>query len=252
MQASIVLTVAQSKRLIARAVAQLPEVQLALASGTITIGRGTTNGYVAEELLGFKIPKGEYVAGRTLPPGVPGERLGRGAYPDIILRHGQQLADARLVDIIQEMHAGDVLIKGGNALNYPQKVVGILVGHPTSGTIGAMYGAAVARKIHLILPIGLEKLVYEDLFTLSRLSRQTDGHPSAPVPSLLPITGTVITEIEALQMLCGVTASLLAAGGVAGAEGAVWLLLQGDKDALDSALELYQGLAREPNFGLAE
>ena len=252
MQASIVLTVAQGKRLIARAVARLPEVQQALASGIVTIGRGTTNGYVAEELLGFKIPKGEYVAGRTLPPGVPGERLGRGAYPDIVLKQGKQLADAHLTEIIQEMSAGDVLIKGGNALNYAQQVVGILVGHPTSGTIGAIYGAAVSRKIHLIIPIGLEKLVYEDIATLSRLSRQTDIHSSVPVVSLFPITGTIITEIEAFQLLCGVSARLLAAGGVAGAEGAVWLLLQGDKDALDNALELYDSLQHEPNFGLAE
>ena len=47
----VVLTVAASKRLIARAVAAHPAVQTALRSGTIVIIAGTTNGYIAEELL---------------------------------------------------------------------------------------------------------------------------------------------------------------------------------------------------------
>ena len=249
MQASIVLTVAQGKRLIARAVARIPEVKRALAEGMIAIGRGTTNAYVAEEILGQTLPKGEYVAGRTLPPGVPDEKLGAGKHPDIVLRKGQLLAGMRVVDSVNEMQAGDVFIKGGNALNYPRGVVGILVGHPTGGTISA-YGTIVSRKIHLIIPIGLEKLVYEDIEELSCASRLPDTHPAAPVTSLHPITGTVVTEIEALRQLCGVGARLLSAGGIAGAEGAVWLLLEGTQEQLDAALALHGELRGEPNLGL--
>ena len=46
-------------------------------------------------------------------------------------------------------------------------------------------------------------------------------------------------------------ARLLAAGGVAGAEGAAWLLLNGAREQLDAALALYEELKAEPNMGLA-
>ncbi len=193
--------------------------------------------------------KGEYVAGRTLPSGVPGERLGRGQYPDIVLKQGQQVEGATVLGAVAEMGPGDVCIKGANALNYPQQVVGVLIGHPQGGTIGGLYGTVVSRKITLIIPVGLEKLVYEDIDALSRASRQTDVHPAHSVVSLFSFTGTIVTEIEAFAMLCGVRARLLSAGGVAGAEGAIWLLLEGDQRALDNAAALYQTLIDEPNMG---
>jgi len=249
MHASIVLTVAQGKRLIARAVAQLPEVQRALQLGMVAIGRGTTNAYVAEEILGHRLPKGEYVAGRTLPPGVPDERFGTMQYPDIVLRGGQPVEGMTVVDAVLQMATGDVFIKGGNALNYAQGVAGVLVGHPAGGTIST-YATIVSRKLHLIIPIGLEKMVAEDITALSRASRRGDDHPGAPPPGLIPITGTIVTEIEALNLLCGVTARLYAAGGVAGAEGALWLLLDGSREALDAALALHAELKGEPNLGL--
>jgi hypothetical protein len=251
MHASVILTVAQSKRLIAKAVAHMPEVQWALAKGTVVIGRGTTNGYVAEEILGHVIPKGEYVAGRTLPPGVPWERLGRGTYPDIVLVKGVPQEGATVVGAVAGMGPGDVFIKGGNALDYAHKTVGVLIGHPQGGTVGGMYGSVVSRKITLILPIGLEKLVVEDLDALARASRDPDTHPDAPVTSLFPLTGTVVTEIEAFRLLCGVEARLLAAGGVGGAEGAVCLLLEGKQAQLDMAIKAWKGLEGEAGLGLA-
>jgi len=251
MQVSIVLTVAQGKRLIAKAVAMMPEVRQALAQGTIAIGRGTTNAYVAEELLGHPIPKGEYVAGRTLPPGVDGTRLGSGQYPDIVLKQGQPTEGISVLKAVEEMGPGDICIKGANALNYAQKVVGVLIGHPQGGTIGGIYGTVVSRKISLIIPIGLEKLVYEDISALSRASRQTDVYPTLSVVSLFPFTGTIVTEIEAFAILCNVNARLLSAGGVAGAEGAIWLLLEGTQQTLDNAIELYQTICTEPNMELA-
>lgn len=252
MRVSLVLTVAQSKRLIARGVARLPEILLALELGTIAIGRGTTNGYVAEELLGVTIPKGEYVAGRTLPSSITAERLGSGSYPDIVLRQGQCLPEISLSQAISQMRIGDVVIKGGNALNYQQQLVGVLIGHPTGGTTGDNYGTIISRKIHLIIPIGLEKLVYEDINELSRLSREPSTYPAAVCIPLFPITGTIITEIEAFALLTGVKARLLSAGGVGGAEGAVWLLLDGTEEQLDAALVLYQSLTNEPPFPLKD
>jgi hypothetical protein len=245
-QTSLVFTVAQSKRLIAKAVAQMPEVKRTLSDGILAIGRGTTNAYLVEEILGQSIPKGEYASGRTLPPGVPGESLGQGKYPELVLHQGRPMEGVTAADAVSRMGPGDVFVKGGNALDYHRKLVGILIGHPTGGTIGAAYGTIISRKIQLVIPIGLEKLVAGDLVALSLASRRPHDHPSHPAVPLFPITGAIVTEIEALALLCGVTAHHLSAGGVAGAEGAVWLLLEGDRQAIDRALALHESLTAEP------
>ena len=54
-QSGAILTVAESKRLIAKAVAQMPIVKNALANGMVIIIKGTTNAYVAEEITGQKV-----------------------------------------------------------------------------------------------------------------------------------------------------------------------------------------------------
>jgi len=250
MHAAIVLTVAQGKRLIARAVTHLPEVRQAMNDGLIAIGRGTTNGYVAEELLGHGIPKGEYVAGRTLPPGVPLSALGTGNYPDIILKSGVLQDGMTLAEAVELMGPGDVLIKGGNALNYEQKVVGVLIGHPNGGTLGDNYGRVISRKISLVIPIGLEKLVVEDISALSRASRLPDSHPQAGAHAAEDGECLDFRDDGAGNGEKRDHARLLAAGGVAGAEGAIWLMLEGNDHQLELALGLCHSLQHEPNFGL--
>ena len=61
------LTVAESKRLIAKGVAALPEVQHAMEERTVVVATGTTNAYVLEELWGKKIDKRAYRSGITTP-----------------------------------------------------------------------------------------------------------------------------------------------------------------------------------------
>ena len=46
MKKQFVLTVAESKRLIAKGVAALPQVQRAMKEGIVAVAPGTTNGYV--------------------------------------------------------------------------------------------------------------------------------------------------------------------------------------------------------------
>jgi len=52
MRALFVLTPAESKRLIAKAIAEMDEVKRAKKNGKILIGHGSTNVFVAEEILG--------------------------------------------------------------------------------------------------------------------------------------------------------------------------------------------------------
>ncbi|HID07711.1 MAG TPA: hypothetical protein EYP10_11270 [Armatimonadetes bacterium] len=250
-KASAVLTVSESKRLIAKGVVALPAVQRALRDGMIAVAKGTTNSYVVEELLSTSIDKTAYTTGLTLPqkskrpPNLTPKKL-----PDVVLKNGECLEGLSAIEAVNQMGAGDVFIKGANALDYQRKVAGILIGHPEGGTIGATLGIIVARRIELVIPIGLEKLVFEDIESLSRKVRDINSPNEllTDVPTLMPVTGTIVTEIEALKLLCNVDATLIAAGGIAGAEGSVRLLMQGDTDAVKCALDLIQSIQGEQPF----
>ncbi|HIE50186.1 MAG TPA: hypothetical protein EYP85_00380, partial [Armatimonadetes bacterium] len=146
MQASVVLTVAESKRLIAQGVAAWPSVQRALQEGLVIIATGTTNAYVVEEILGKSINKAAYVTGRTIPATVDATGRFPKPMPDVILQRGEVVEGLDRFTAVKQLQPGDVFIKGANALNYERKIAGIAVGHPEGGTVGAAYGPLIARR----------------------------------------------------------------------------------------------------------
>lgn len=245
MKRQVVLTVSESKRLIAKGVAALPEVQRAMKEGMVVVATGTTNAYVLEELWGKEFDKRRYRSGITTPTTPEKQEEPQGErIPDIVFRKGEVAEGLDRYNAVEHMGKGDVYLKGANALDYVGGVAGVLIGSPTGGTVGAVLGNIVGKKIDLVIPIGLEKLVYDDINELHWLASQDDSEG----PSLWPITGTIVTEIEALGLLTGVDAYLYAAGGVAGAEGAVRLLLEGTEDQVEAALELVESIEGEPRY----
>ena len=56
----------------------------------------------------------------------------------------------------------------------------------------------------------------------------------------MPVSGHIVTEIEALKTLADVDALQVAAGGVVGAEGGVWLLIEGEEAQIEKALEIIE------------
>jgi hypothetical protein len=247
-QACAVLTVAESKRLIGKGVARLPIVKKALADGQVIITTGTTNTYVAEEILGEKIEPGRFVTGRTYPAKNAKRLNPEGKFiPVIVLRKGKWEKDVTLDAALKALKAGDVVIKGGNMLDYENRLAGVLIGHKTSGTTGKIMPYIVARKAHLVIPIGLEKQCPGDGREIVRMMREpvaTEGR----MPSMFPVTGTIVTEIEALETLCGVKAFQAAAGGIGGAEGSRWMVFRGRKAQVEEARELIKDIQGEPPF----
>ena len=67
MKAHVKLTVAESKRLIAKGVAAMGIVKKALAEGMVSVAKGTTTGRVAEEILDKKFDRADYVTGNITP-----------------------------------------------------------------------------------------------------------------------------------------------------------------------------------------
>ena len=245
MKRQVVLTVSESKRLIAKGVAAMPDVSRAMEEGMVVVATGTTNAYVLQELWGKKFDLRRYRSGMTTPkePERHVEPQGE-PIPDVVFRKGEVAEELDRYNAVEHMGRGDVYIKGANALDYEGGMAGVLIGSSTGGTVGAVLGSIVGKKINLVIPVGLEKLVYMGIDDLHWLASQEDSEG----PSLWPITGNIVTEIEALQILTGVDALLYSAGGVAGAEGAVRLLLEGTEEEVEAAIDLVDSIKGEPRY----
>jgi hypothetical protein len=248
------LTPAAGKRLIAKALVRDSAVKAALRDGTLVIIAGTTNGSVAEEIFsslgraeGFS--RRRFFRGITLPPKLPTTASGRtpdeGEFPgDVVLRKGEWLKGKTIFDVADELRAGDVILKGANALDVERGQAAVLIGDAKAGTTGAALQAAAGRRVELILPVGLEKRVGGDLLGLAARANAPGGRGYR----LLPVPGRVFTELDALALWCGARAELIAAGGVAGAEGSVWLGLSGTEEQLLAAETLIRSVEAEPPF----
>src|SRR5512145_1583793 len=144
-QSGAILTVAESKRLIAKAVVQMPIVKNALANGMVIVIKGTTNAYVAEEITGQKVSHAAFVTGRVEPE--KGAKLlpQAKAVNHVILEKGK-VVDISLDDAAKKLKRGDVVMKGANALDYKHKLAAVNILHPAGGTTGITMPFIVARK----------------------------------------------------------------------------------------------------------
>ncbi|MBC7255889.1 MAG: hypothetical protein H5T66_07280 [Chloroflexi bacterium] len=244
MRAEVVLTVAESKRLIAKGVAALDYIQEKMQKGIIVVTTGSTNGYIYEELTGQQIDRRAYLTGRTTPAkGAPTWNVN--PLKDLVLVDGKPDPSLDRFSALERMSPGDVYIKGANALNYAAGVAGVSIGHPRGGTLGGALGTIVGSKLRLLIPVGLEKEIPFDIEEAAALLAEPDERLGT-VHSLWPVRGHIFTEIEALDVLCGVEAIPVAAGGIAGAEGGARLLLVGSEEAVKRAVALVESIQGEP------
>ena len=245
-QAQAILTVSESKRLIAKAVKEMPIVKNALTNGMVIIVKGTTNAYVAEEITGKEIEKAAFVRGRV-QPAKGGKRLPDvTALPDIVLEKGK-VVDLPLAEAVKKLKPGDVVIKGANALDHKNKLAAVNIAAPDGGTTGVTMPYIVARKAYLVIPVGLEKLVAGDLVDLTLKMRQPIESLNG-LQSMFLLTGEIVTELEAISILTGATAFQCSAGGIGGAEGSVWLVFRGTVEQVTEALKLVQSIQGEPPY----
>ena len=242
------LTPTESKRLIAKGVAALPEVRQALEQGIVIIGRGTTNAFVVEELTGNKIePKCRYAAGIIVDgelSAMPSDTM----MEPVVLRRGK-LDGTPAADALQEFRDGDVSIKGANAVD-PEGNAGVLTAGERGGTIGEILPVVLPRGSILVVPVGLEKLI-PSVAQAARVTgifrfKYSTGLPAGlvPIPNAL-----VVTEVQAFEVLTGVKVVPVAAGGIGGSEGTVVLSLEGKAAQIEQALSLVKAIKRESPVG---
>jgi hypothetical protein len=238
------VTPSMGKRLIGKAMPLHPHIEGVLEKGTLVIIAGTTNGYVAEEVLkslgqaqGFS--RQGFRRGLTVAPGA--KAIKADLEGDVIISDGQWQKGKTVFDVVDDLQAGDVVLKGANALDARGQGA-VQIGHPQGGTILAALAAVVGRRVRLIVPVGLEKRVFEDVNVLAARCNA----PGVKGPRLLPVPGEVFTELDAIELMTGAEAYLIAAGGIYGAEGATWLGILGTEDQIQAAAELIKSVSDEP------
>jgi hypothetical protein len=238
------VTTAMGKRIIGKGMAHHPDVQRVLEKGTLAIIAGTTNGYVAEEVLksigqaeGFS--RTGFRRGMTVAPGA---KTAKAEFPgDVVITDGQWQPGKSITDIAGDLQEGDVILKGANAFDLEGQPA-VQIGHPQGGTIMAALPAVIGRRARLIVPVGLEKRVLEPVADLA----ERCNAPGVQGPRLFPVPGEIFTELDAIELLTGAEACLIAGGGIYGAEGAYWLGVSGSEEQVQAAAELIKSVADEP------
>ena len=253
MRALFVLTPAESKRLIARAVAQLEEVKRAKENGKILIGHGSTNVFVVEEILGkekvSELWKRESYLSGVILRGTLCTTLGEEKPPILVLSRGVVETPAPTMDeLLRDFGRDSVFIKGANCID-PEGNAAAFMAHPEGGTIGWAIGTILARGIRLIVPVGLEKLVTSVPKAVTLCGQQTFDYCQGQRVGLMPLSGAkVVTEITALKILASVDTFHVASGGCSGSEGAVTLVAEGDKEVVEKAIQSIESVKGEPSI----
>ena len=243
MQALFTLTSSESKRLLGKAVAAMPEVQQAKKEGYLVVGRGSTNAFILEELMNSPMEKEKYVAGQVIK-GVFCV-LGASRIKPITF-HKDEVLNVEPGAVMDKLTLGDIMIKGANAVD-PFGNVGVVMAGPGGGTMGQFYMALKAQGVASLYVVGLEKLIpsveeaarYGGKLMLKRTIGCRTGMACVA-------DGWIVTEIEAIETLFGLKAVHYASGGWGGAEGSVTLIVEGDDADVNGCLDFIEGIKGEP------
>ena len=238
MKALLTLRPPESKQLIARAVVHREEVQAALDEGLLVVGAGSTNAAVAQHCTKTPVDPARFLAGMvirgTLCVTPREQRL-----PNLVLVKGEPVDTAPKEALDLEV-TPKVLIKGANAVD-PAGNCGVLMAAPDGGTVGRLLGPFLSAGWPVITPVGLEKLIPSVPEAVKELGRWVlDRSLGAKVGMMPLLRTTVITEIQALHALAGVTAIQVAAGGICDSEGSVTLTVEGPTQKVEAALALVE------------
>lgn len=244
MKAVFTLTSAESKRLIAKAVVEMEEVKIAREKAYIILAGGTTNGYIAQELLQQKVEPQRFTAGTNvcglLCVTNPDDRH---PFP-IILERGQ-VSKKDFKAALEDFSIHTVFIKGGNAID-PEGNVGVITSGWDGGTVGNSLGILSSTGLRYVTPVGLEKLIPSVPDAVAAVGAKTfDYSLGANFGMFILTNAIVVTEIQALEILANVDTQMVAAGGIGGSEGSVVLVIEGAEPEVKKAISIVESIKGE-------
>jgi len=244
MRAVFTLTPAESKRLIAKAVVEMEEVKIAKERAYIILAGGTTNGFIAQELLKEKIEPQRFTAGTNICGLLcvtnPDDRH---LFPVVIEKGHLSKKDFKAA--LEDFSIHTVFIKGANAVD-PMGNVGVITSGWDGGTVGNSLGILTSTGLRYVVPVGLEKLIPSVPDACASVGSKTfDYSLGANFGMFLIANANVVTEIRALKILANVEAKLVAAGGIGGSEGSVVLVAEGMEPGVKKVISLIESIKGE-------
>ena len=245
--AGINLTVAESKRLIAKGIVNYAPVKEKLKKGMVIVTSGTTNTYIAEELVGLDAPRGSFMTGNITPQSRGNVAEGLTRVPNITLVDGKPI-DIDYEEALKQFQEGDIIFKGANLLNYAKKQAAVCIGAPDGGTTSRVRAYTTEGKGKLIVPIGLEKETSGDLNEYEKLLENKVEQLSYVPRVWMHQNAEIFTEIEAIKTFAPVNVAPYAAGGIAGREGGISLFVYGTKENVQKVLDVIATIQGEEPF----
>jgi len=245
MRATIVLTPAESKRLIAKSIAKKDEIKRAMERAYVILCEGSTNVMIAQEIFGLSIACENFTCGMSVGRTLCNSKLEvRSNFP--LVAYKGKLVDLTYKEALEDFNLDTVIIKGGNAID-KDGFVGTIVSGYDGGVIANVLGTSVSQGIKIICPIGLEKCI----FSVREAARYTGGkrfdYSMGPDYGLFILSNTdVVTEIEAIKLLTGIDAYHVASGGIGGSEGAVILSCEGCDNNVKKLIKIIEKIKGEP------
>jgi hypothetical protein len=244
MKAVFTLTPAESKRLIGKAVVEMEEVKIAKESAYIILAGGTTNGFIAQELLKEKIEPQRFTAGTNVC-GLLCVTSANDRYPFPIVLERGAVSKKDFKAALEDFSIHTVFIKGANAID-PQGNVGIITAGWDGGTVGNSLGILTSTGLRYLVPVGLEKLIPSVPEAVASVgSKRFDYSLGANFGMFLLTNANIVTEIRALKILANVNAKLVASGGIGGSEGSVVLVAEGADLDVKKAISLVESIKGE-------
>jgi hypothetical protein len=244
--AQVVLTTAESRKLIAQAIRQMKPVRNALQRFKLIISTSLIAPDILEALGYGPIAtqeRGLYACGMVRAEGLCTTDLARSKCPTILERGAVIEDNEARMKVILSLGAGDVYIKSPNMLDQNGRV-GVLAGAVDCGEVGGIICGLKKQEFSIIAPTLLLKSAPIDLTSLSEVVdsrtyrrrassfvQYSCGMPVNLVP--LPDRTTVITEIDAIRMVFDLSSKPLAMSGVGTGVDAIALSVEGAEEKVE-------------------
>ncbi len=234
MKIQVTLTAEGAKRLIAHAIAGLPEVQSAMANGKILLKGSTTVSAVSEILCGTPLR----ICGRIDSLGTAtANKKTEGAHSLMLVKGKPENIDSCFAEAAENMEPGDICIAGANLVDIDGRAA-IMAGSPLGGAPLRVLASLQTEGVKTIIAAGLEKYApccLDD--SLAAASRKGIGFAMGMASGLVPIAGQVINEVDAAYILGAEEVCVIGRGGIAGCEGGTTLAVTVKDDCAEDFFE---------------
>lgn len=223
----VTLTGSESKRLIAQASTQVPEVKACLEQGhRLLLAGGTTVSAMSEELgFGPLRISGRIDAGGTRSAQGPGP-----APHNLLIQKGKAVnVDHNIQSVVEQMDSNDLIVTGANAID-PYGRAALAFAALGGGSRGHALHSAYMQGIPTLVLCGLNKLIPDLGMAMAHSGRSGIEKSMGAAIGLYNIFGPVLTEIKAFEILFHVQAVVIAGSGIGDGEGSRTFVILGEEE----------------------